>query len=59
LNLAFDVRPGEYAIDRRAPEPFFKGGRDNIVLTLEGTTLTGQDGHTWRFEFNVDSRAIR
>jgi len=53
LNLSFDVRPGEYNVDRRAVEPFFKGGRDTIVLALEGGRLSGQDGHLWSFEFKT------
>jgi hypothetical protein len=55
LSLSFDTRPNTYSLEPRAPEPFFRGGGDNLVLSHDGMVLTGQDGYNWKFEFRLGS----
>ena len=54
VSLDFDVRPNQYRVDPRAPEPFFRSGRDTLVLAVEGMALTGRDGYNWSFTFRLD-----
>ncbi len=53
VNFDFDVRPNQYKVDPRAPEPFFRSGRDNLILAVDGLELTGHEGQNWNFAFHL------
>jgi len=53
IRFPFDMRPNTYGIARTAVEPWFKGGGDVLILSVNNGSLSGQDGYTWTFEFRV------